>query len=284
MRMSVAALAMLMEGPAKRPSLPDRHGRPLALAAIGRLGPRLGKLARPREHRVEHGFGQLSGEGVLLARVEGAEQPASVAQLVFRAVPETRLGPQRQQLAGRVPAELAEADDHPDPVEQLQLLRRVRQAVVALLRQRLVRRRRAADGRADERAVQAQPVAECARDGLVREAGPGQRGEEPVARAVAGEDAPGAVAAVGRGRQPEDVHARGRVAEAGHRTAPVLLAGEGGALLARDLLAPGDEPRAAAAARDALLQAGERRAGLEAGARGYAFSLRPLVNSHCDQR
>jgi hypothetical protein len=57
---------------------------------------------------------------------------------------------------------------------------------------------------------------------------------------------------VGGGSQPEHVHARLGVAEAGYRTAPVLLVAEGRALLARHPLAPLDEARAAAAADDAL--------------------------------
>ena len=76
------------------------------------------------------------------------------------------------------------------------------------------------------------------------------RGEQPVARAVAGEHAPGAVGAVRRRRQAEHVDARLGVAEAGRRAAPVLLVGERGALLARHLLAPLDQPRAGAAGLD----------------------------------
>ena len=53
------------------------------------------------------------------------------------------------------------------------------------------------------------------------------RTEQPVARPVAGEDASGAVAAVRRRRQPHDQQGGRRVAEAGHRPAPVLLVGEG---------------------------------------------------------
>ena len=77
-----------------------------------------------------------------------------------------------------------------------------------------------------------------------------QRGEEEVARAVAGEDAAGAIGAVRRRREPEDQHPRRGVAEAGDRPAPVRLARERRALLARDELAPRDEPRAAPAGDD----------------------------------
>jgi hypothetical protein len=78
-----------------------------------------------------------------------------------------------------------------------------------------------------------------------------QRAEQPVARAIAREHAPGAVAAVRRRREAEHVHACARVAEAGHGPAPVVLVAEGGPLLARDPLAPLDQARAAPAPDDA---------------------------------
>src|SRR5207237_790926 len=75
------------------------------------------------------------------------------------------------------------------------------------------------------------------------------RGEEEVAAAVAGEDAAGAVRAVGGRGEAEDEDARRRVAEARDRAAPVLLVGERLAPYTRDLLAPLDQPGAAAAVR-----------------------------------
>ena len=86
-----------------------------------------------------------------------------------------------------------------------------------------------------------------------------ERGPQEVARRVAGEDAPGPVAAVGRRREPDEQDPRLRVAEPRQRTAPVGLIPESGDLLARDELAPGDEPRAAAADDDLVGQGGEGR-------------------------
>jgi hypothetical protein len=62
---------------------------------------------------------------------------------------------------------------------------------------------------------------------------------------------------VRRRREPEDEHPRSRVAEAGDGAAPVDLVAERGALLARDALAPLDEPRAASALDDPRLEGGE---------------------------
>src|SRR5213076_1329459 len=100
------------------------------------------------------------------------------------------------------------------------------------------------------RAAQLEAVVARDRRRLVGEAGSVQGGEEEVARPVAGEDAPRAVAAVRRRREAEDHDARRGVAEARDRAAPVVLVREGGPLDARDLLAPGDQSRAAPAGDD----------------------------------
>ena len=85
---------------------------------------------------------------------------------------------------------------------------------------------------------------------LVGEAGPVQRGEQPVAGAVAGEDPPGPVAAVGRRREADHHQPRARVAEARQRARPVALALVAARRVGRDGLAPRDQPRAAAARLD----------------------------------
>src|SRR6266511_2127282 len=180
------------------------------------------QLPRADEDAVEHGLGEAAGRGVLLA--DGAE----VAQR-------------------GVPGVVAEGDHHADRVQERQLPLQPRRAVGPLLGERLVVGRRALDRRGDVAVPQLQPVVAGDRGGLVGEAGAPQRGEQPVAGAVAGKDAAGAVAAVGGGRQAEDEQARGGVAEAGHRPAPVVPVPEGGALLPGDLLAPGDQARAPAA-------------------------------------
>ena len=86
-----------------------------------------------------------------------------------------------------------------------------------------------------------------------------ERGPQEVARRVAGEDAARPVAAVGRRREPDEQDPRLWVAEPRQRTAPVGLIPESRDLLARDELAPRDEPRAAAADDDLVGQGGEGR-------------------------
>ena len=108
--------------------------------------------------------------------------------------------------------------------------------------------------------------------GLVRQPDPVQRREQEVARAVAGEDPAGPVAAVRRRREPEDQHPRRRIAEALHRPAPVVPVAIRRPLLARDLLAPLHEPRAAAAVDDRLVERFQGGHGRFDASCGYALN------------
>src|SRR5262245_3977905 len=82
---------------------------------------------------------------------------------------------------------------------------------------------------------------------------------EPVAAAVAGEHATGAVATVRRRRETDDEKARLGIAKTRQRFAPVFLHDEAFDFLPSDLFAPGDQPRAETAADDFALQAEECR-------------------------
>ena len=104
--------------------------------------------------------------------------------------------------------------------QQLQLARQVRKAVVALLGVGLFAGRRAAVDRGDPGVAESQPVVARDRRRLVREPGAVERRVEPVAGAIAGEHAAGAVRAVRRRRQADDHDPRRRVAEPGHAAAP----------------------------------------------------------------
>src|SRR5829696_8927858 len=213
------------------------------------------ELTGAQEHGVGHRDRELARERVLLARVEAAQQDGSATgRLVLRAVAELRARLDAVQLARGLPGERAQADDDADLRQQLELLGRVGQAVVALRGERLVGGRRAAYGRADPGAAQRQAVVAMDRRRLVGEPRPVHRGEQPVARTVAREDPARPVAAVRRRSQAEHEDARRGVAEAGDRPAPVDLVPERGALLANDALAPLDQPRAAAALDHALLE------------------------------
>ena len=132
-----------------------------------------------------------------------------------------------------------------------------RRAGVPLGRRRRVARWGAADGREHPGVREYQAVVAGHAGRLVGEAGPVQRGEQDVAGAVPGEDAPGAVAAVRGRRQPEDPDCRAGRSETRYRPAPVLLVAERCAPGRGDLLPPGDEARAGEAAGDRGVEPGE---------------------------
>src|SRR5579859_609716 len=78
--------------------------------------------------------------------------------------------------------------------------------------------------------------------GLVGQPGSPERGEQPVTGAIAGEDATGSVAAVGRRGQAHDRDSRSWIAEPRQRPPPIHLAGVGRTLGPGHLLSPGHQP------------------------------------------
>ena len=106
--------------------------------------------------------------------------------------------------------------------------------------------------------MECQPISGVPADRLVRQPDRMHRLEQEVARGVAGEHATGPVAAVGGRRKPDNENPGLLVTETRHRPAPVGLVAETGHLLARDLLAPRDQPRAAPALDDLRRQVSKR--------------------------
>src|SRR5262249_9372553 len=222
------------------------------------------------------------GEGVLLAWMIAAQQTIGTDGR-FGGVAEhrTRLGDVAEvgeHTQGAVPGEPAEADDHEHAAQKRQLGFEIVEAGIAFFGKRLVGRRSAADAGGDVAVREAQAVAFVDRRRLIGEAGAVERGVEEVAGAVAGEDAAGAVAAVRRGRQADDQHARLGIAEAGDRLAPVVLSAERTALDARDLFTPRDQPRTTAATYDLLVQHAEGAGGVHRVSNPHTFAaLAPRI-------
>src|SRR5439155_18575228 len=111
-----------------------------------------GEVAGPGEDGVEHLLGQLPGEGVLLTRVERAQDDAIVRGGHLDTVTEAGAGPDREEPGQGVVGELPEHDEHLGPVEQRQLPSEKGKAGVALLRGGSVGGRRAAHRGRDVRA------------------------------------------------------------------------------------------------------------------------------------
>jgi hypothetical protein len=176
-----------------RPSSKGRRRRRPELEARG--------LSCPVEDRVEHPFGQLAGERVLLAGVVAPEEKGS-PHLGLSPMLETRLWSWDgaaypvQRLQDGVPGEGPQTHHHTKALQELQLAHQIGQARVALLGGRSVARRRAPHRRGDVEIPHRQPV--IAMDGgrLVCKPDPVERCKKPVPRAVPGEDPAGAVAAV----------------------------------------------------------------------------------------
>ena len=194
----------------------------MGLLRLGTITPSPARSLAPAEHGVQHRLREPAGEGVLLARVVGAEQHGPAVDRRARRRGRSAAWAARRAAGRRRPRRTGPRHTITRTAgSSSSSSRRVGQAVVALLGQRLVGGRRAAHRRAPR-------TRRCSRSRrpawtdvrLVREAGAVQRGEQPVARAVAGEHAAGAVAAVGGGRQAEHVHARRRGRRSRARAGP----------------------------------------------------------------
>ena len=121
-------------------------------------------------------------------------------------------------------------------------------------------RRRAAHDRRDECAVELEAIVARYGSRLIREAGAVERGVQPVATTVAGENPPRAVAAVSCRREPDHPQLRPRVAEAGKWPSPVVRFPEAAHLFPAHALAVCDQPRAETAGDDASLEGPKRQA------------------------
>ena len=183
----------------------------------------------------------------------GWYEPISVSPPMPASAPWPKRGQGRggdERAQHRVPADRAECHHHADARAERELAAQEGEAARPLVGLGAVGGGRAAHRRGDPAAAEPQPVVRAHRRGLGREAGAVQGGEEHVAAAIAGEDPPGAVGAVGRGGEADHQQPRVGVAEPGHRPRPVLLVGEGPAPHPADLLPPGHQAGARPAGDD----------------------------------
>ena len=122
------------------------------------------------------------------------------------------------------PGVATQCEHHVDRTQQAQLAHQERQAAIALLGRRLVRRRRAAIDGGDVRISQHEAVGRPDRPWPWRVAGVVERFEEQFARPagiVTGEDPAGAVGPVCGRRQPDQQQTCRGIPKAGHRSAPI---------------------------------------------------------------
>ncbi len=219
------------------------------------------------QHVVEHFFGELAGERVLLADVVGAQEYASGSQAKLGAVTERNFASgELAALAegegeGGVPADFPKGQQDAGMGEQIPFAVEIGGAIGDFIRQGFIGGRSAADRGADVDAGEFQAIIAMLGMGLIGEAGAVKGGEEKIAGAVAGKNAAGAVGTVSAGGQSDDPDAGGGIAEAGDGFAPVFLGRIGAAFFNGDGLTIGAQASAALAGRDLGGQLRQRAGG-----------------------
>jgi hypothetical protein len=151
----------------------------------------------------------------------------------------------------------SQSDDGRIAREQRELSLQVHAAVGELRGEGTVAGRSAPDCGGDQNTAESQPVARPFRLGLVREACLVECAKQEVARFVAGEDSPGAIASVSGRRKADQEDPGTGIAEGGKGSRPVGLAPESAGSVDGSELAPGDEPRAPAAGDDLAFELAE---------------------------
>ena len=233
-----------------------------ATSALVSAAPRPCVCLRSREHRVEHGGREPAGLRVLARRVVAAEEGARPRPGARPPWPKRGRG-----AAARARARRGARARRPRRSRRAPRGRAVAERGELAARNGAQRASSPGVGRlpgGTQRQAfvtyapgSAEAVVPRARGRLRREAGAVQRGVEEVARAVAGEHAPGAVRAVRPGASPRSTIRAAGSPNPGTPRPSTPPRGRPRAL-ARDLLAPRDEPRAGAAGGDLSRERGER--------------------------
>ena len=162
--------------------------------------------------------------------------------------PRKRTSPAPEVTQRSVPGNRPERQHHAN-AQQRELAIEKALAVMELGPVRSIRRRRATSDGDDERSAQSQAVIAIGAVRLIGKPGSVQTGIEKIARAIAGEHAPGSVRSMRSRREAYDRHRRARVAKSGHRPTPVLPVEVRPSLLSSNPLPPSHEPRACSARR-----------------------------------
>lgn len=207
---------------------------------------------------VEHGLRQPAGLRVLLADVVAAEE-SDGAEVRAGAVGETRARSRDVDTTTlrvshvRIPGNGAESQNGPR-LQQRELTVEPAPARLDLVRGRPIVGWNAPCCEGDVDPVENESVVAMGTRRLAGESRTVQRRVEKVAGPVAGEGASGAVSAVRAGREAEDDERSRGIAEPGDRLSPVTFVEVATSLRARDLFAPGHEPRARGAAHEARIE------------------------------
>jgi len=205
-----------------------------------RSGP--GQFHGTYQHRVEHGLGEATGEGVLLAHVVRAEQFATVGKRHLQAVSKPGSGPEAQFRSGRRISDSTQDQDHLHSGQGPQLPLEEGLTGATLARRRLVGRRGTLHGCRDEDVFQNHAVVSTDGLGLAGQPRPVECSEQEVTGAVTREHAACPVGSVRRRCKAHNQDSGPVVTESGYRSTPVVLVAVCGPLVVSHLLAPGNQP------------------------------------------
>ena len=206
--------------------------------------PRRRQFDRPAEYRIQHGFCEPPGEGILLTNVIRAQQRPSLgtrttsAERHFHSVPKSRPRPDSKKVSSDLIAESAKHNHHIPRGKQLKLTLQKRAATISFLYRWFVPRRSATNRCRDVRAAEFLTIVQMRTVRLTSETGSVKRSIEPVPRAIAREHSASSVRAVRSRRQPDDDDPRRWIAEPGDWPPPIRLIAICRPLLNRNLFSP----------------------------------------------
>ena len=211
------------------------------------------------KNRIEHGFSQPAGEGVLLAGVVGLQHPAIVWKWSRASMCEARslergrgdLGPEHLE------SDLPERYKNACFGKKRELFFKKGRAGFEFRRKGLVSGRSASTCTCDPRVSKEEPIASRSAFCLSGKARFVKCAVEPISGSISSEDASCPIRAVRTGRKTHEHQASLRIPEAGHGLSPVILIAVSSALHACDLCAVLAESRTAVAGDDLFFEAGE---------------------------
>ncbi len=240
-----------------------------AFASIAALLPRsfpLKKFPHIPQHLPHHPRRQFPRKSILLAGMIRRKKPrASARQLITRPMPE-----RKRRKSGNLPAILQQPEirphrnipeyQHRSRPKYLKLPLEIRATIRRLRRQRLIRRRRAANRCSDVCIFQRKSVASLSRRRLIRKSRPVKRRVQKISRPVAGKNSSCPVATMRRRSKSQNQQLRLRISKSRHRLAPVLAPAKRQSLFPRHPLAVFHQPRTLPAPNDLLVQRNEQLA------------------------
>lgn len=209
------------------------------------------ELARANKNPQQHRAVKPAGVCIAKRRMIAADKRDAIRQLVLGSMGEEKSRSTLNNASAQkmsevaIPGDFAEADDHLYARKECHFFGEVGRAIADLFGSRLVTGRRAPNYGADPHAAKPKAVVDVCGVRLVRESGVVEDRIEKIPGAIAGEDPPGAIAAVGSRSEAKGQDTGFRIAKARNGTRPVGLVNVRAALALANPLAIFPKSRAA---------------------------------------